>query len=283
MNTSGPLSEAHRFTHEAMNTTFALHFHGINKKTAQGMARECCDLIDFIETRLSLFIDGSDVSRINHLQAGETLYLSEPGHECLMLALEAHAYTKGLFDVTIGSHIEHRKSGDSGPIPPLAGKLTLHPDTPAITCEQPGRKIDLGGIGKGFALDQMKQLLTEWGAESALLTAGASSIVAFGEQQWPVDLTGSNGNMRIFLKNQSLSASGIDIQGNHIVHPAGSDGMPTTPSERIWVTAATATSAEIWSTTLMLIDPEEIRDFLINSNELDAVYSDHKGKLEKLL
>ena len=61
---------------------------------------------------------------------------------------------------------------------------------PAITCEEPGREIDLGGIGKGFALDQLKQLLTEWDADDALLAAGASSLLAFGPSAWPVDLTG---------------------------------------------------------------------------------------------
>jgi thiamine biosynthesis lipoprotein len=283
MNTPDPLSSAHRFTHEAMNTTFTLRFTGMDLVTAKGMARECCDLIDFLETRLSLFREGSDVSRINHLKAGEVLYLSESCHQCLLLALEAHSYTRGLFDITLGSHIEHRKTGEAGPVPSLTGKLSVHPDTHAITCEEPGRKIDLGGIGKGFALDQMKQLLSEWGAEGALLAAGASSILAMGPHQWPVDLKGRGNTRHIFLHEQSLSASGTAMQGNHIVHPDGPDGMPATPCEHIWVTAPTATSAEIWSTALMLIAPSEIRSFLTNNMEVDSVHTDHDGILETII
>ncbi len=56
------------------------------------------------------------------------------------------------------------------------GRLTIHPDIAAVTCDEPGREIDLGGIGKGFALDQLRQILLDWGAEGGLLTAGASSL-----------------------------------------------------------------------------------------------------------
>ena len=168
---------AHLFTHEAMNTTFSLRICEPDQPIAAGMARECFEQLDLLESRLSRFIDGSDVSRINTLPAGETLYLSESTHQCLLAALDAYARTGGLFDITLGSRIAHQKSGDTGVIPPLVGRLTIHPDVAAVTCETPGREIDLGGIGKGFALDQLKQLLIDWGAEGGLLAAGASSLL----------------------------------------------------------------------------------------------------------
>lgn len=277
MNHPVPNSETRRFTHDAMNTTFSLRLRGVDEAVAQGMARECFDQLDYLEARLSRFIEGSDVSRINRMKTGETLYLSEPCHQCLLLALEAHTRTRGLFDITLGTHIEHRKSGDAGPIPPLVGRLTIHPDVPAITCEDPGREIDLGGIGKGFALDQLKLLLTEWGAQDVLLSAGASSLLAFGQHAWPVDLTGDTESLRISLSNQALSASGTGIQGSHIVHPAGRDAMPTTPCKRIWATATNAVMSEIWSTALMLVKPEEIPDFIAGNKEIQCVHVDLDG------
>jgi len=273
---SDPISMpvSHLFSHEAMNTTFHLRICEDDEAIARGMARECFEQLDFLETRLSRFVDGSDVSRINHMRVGDILYISQPSHECLLIALEAQQQTGGLFDITLGRRIEHRKSGDSGPPPDLLGKIIIHPDVPAVTCQEPGREIDLGGIGKGFALDHLQQILIEWGAEGALLAAGASSLLAFGPQPWPVELAGGGGSTRILLRNEALSASGTGIQGSHIIHPAGDAAMPAAPCDRVWVTAATAALAEVWSTALMLMDPDEIADFIAGNEVIRSVHID---------
>ena len=277
-----PLPSARLFTHDAMNTTFRVWLPGSNETLARDMARECFEHLDSLEACLSRFIDGSDVSQINHLQAGETLYLSEHTHQCLLAAVDAHARTGGLFDITLGRHIGHRKSGEPGEPPPLTGRLTIHPDVAAITCEAPGREIDLGGIGKGFALDQLQQLLIDWGAEGALLAAGASSLLAIGPEPWPVDLTGDSESLRISLTNQSLSASGTGIQGSHIVHPAGEDAMPASPCRRVWVISSTAVLAEIWSTALMLVEPDAIAGVIAADVSVGQVYIDRDGRVETL-
>lgn len=277
-----PLPSAHSFTHEAMNTTFHLRLRVPDAAVAAGMARECFDHLDFLESRLSRFIDDSDVSRINHLPAGETLYLSESTHQCLLAALDAYARTGGLFDITLGRRIGFLKSGESGETPPIVGQLTIHPDIPAVTCDAPGREIDLGGIGKGFALDQLRQILTDWGAEGGLLTAGASSLLAFGPDAWPVELSGDGGSLRISLFSQSLSASGTGIQGSHIVHPSGDEAMPQSPCKRVWVTAPTAVLAEIWSTALMLLEPDLIPEFITGEETIEAVYVDWNTIIKKI-
>lgn len=277
-----PLPPARLFTHEAMNTTFHLRIQAAEAPLAADMARECFDHLDFLESRLSRYIDDSDVSRINHLLTGETLYISEPTHLCLLAALDAHARTGGLFDITLGRRIEHRKSGDTGDMPPLLGRLTIHPDIAAVTCDEPGREIDLGGIGKGFALDQLKEILIDWGAEGGLLTAGASSLLAFGPDAWPVELTGDRDSMRISLFNQSLSASGTGIQGGHIIHPGGEDAMPTHSCNRVWVTAPQAALAEIWSTALMLLDPDTLSAFIAGEETISAVHIDRDGVVRRV-
>lgn len=255
------MSEVIHLTHEAMNTVFSLHLRGVDPGTAREVAIECFALIDLLETRLSRFVESSDVSRINTLAAGETLFVSEESHRCLLLALKAHADTGGLFDITLGRRIEHRKSGEQGPEPDLAGRLVIHPDRPAVTCEVPGREIDLGGIGKGFALDLATDLLIDWGVEDALITAGASSMRVLPGGAWPVDLTGDAGTRRIVLQGEALSASGTGIQGSHIVHPGGPDFMPRKGCRRVWVTAGDAAAAEVWSTALMLVEVAEMAEW----------------------
>jgi thiamine biosynthesis lipoprotein len=268
---------AHRFTHDAMNTTFTLRVIEPDPAIARDMARECFERIIFLESILSRFVEDSEVSRINQLQAGETLYISQPCHQCLLAAIDAHVRTGGLFDITLGRRIEHRKSGSPSPPPTVAGKLLIHPDVAAVTCEQPGREIDLGGIGKGFALDQLRELLIERDVQGALIAAGASSMLAFGPEPWPVELTGDSGRTNILLHNAAVSASGTGIQGSHILHPAGDGAMPAAPCKRLWTVAPTAVLAEIWSTALMLLDPDSIPDFIAGEETLQSVHLDRDG------
>lgn len=277
------LPEAHVFSHEAMHTTFRLRICEADAAVARGMARECFDQLEFLETRLSRFIEGSDVSRINRMAAGETLYISEACHRCLVSALQAYQATGGLFDITLGRRIEHRKSGAAGPPPPLTGTLVVHPDVPAVTCGEPGREIDLGGIGKGFALDELHRLLLDWGCEGALLSAGASSMLAFGREAWPVDLASDEEVLRVELRDGALSASGTGVQGAHILHPAGDEAMPAFPVMRIWTTAPNAALAEVWSTALMLLAVEEIPEFLEGESAVTSVFADRGRGVERVL
>jgi thiamine biosynthesis lipoprotein len=279
MKPNDPLADSHPFSHDAMHTTFTLRFRGVDRDTARDVAHECFSQIDWLEARLSRFIDDSDISRINHLRAGETLYLHESTYQCLLLALDACARTGGLFDITLGRQIEHRKSGDSSPPPPPSGSLIIHPDVAAVTCVEPGRVLDLGGIGKGFALDQLRAVLDSWDVDDALLAAGASSWLAVGPTRWPVDLATENQSRRIELCGQALSASGTGIQGGHIIHPGGNEAMPAGGFRRIWVVAAEAALAEVWSTALMLVEPGEIPEIIAELPELSAVHAELDGEL----
>lgn len=216
MNAPSPI---HHFTHEAMQTSFSLELHSSDPRRARDAAHAGIALIDAIESSLSRYIEGSDVWQINHMESGQSLFLAEVCYDCLRLALEAHTRTGGLFDITLGRQIEHRKNSLAGPPPPLDGRLMIDPDKPAIHCLEAGREIDLGGIGKGFALDRVKALLLDWGIDCALLSAGASTRLAFGDHAWSVSLPGAAEARTVELRDQALSASGTAIQGSHIVSP----------------------------------------------------------------
>jgi thiamine biosynthesis lipoprotein len=241
-----------------MNTTFTLRICEADPRLAAVMAQQCFEELDILEGKLSRFIDDSDIARINVMAAGETLYISDDTHACLLLALDYYAKTGGLFDITLGRSIEHRKNKIEGPPPAIEGSLIIHPDRPAVTCQTPGRVLDLGGIGKGFALDQLKQKLIDWNAQSALIAAGASTQLAFGREIWPIEIIGENSRERIDLKDAALSASGTGIQGSHIVHPDGDE--TELPWKHIWLIAPTATAADVWSTALMLLPDHELLD-----------------------
>ncbi|HBM85457.1 MAG TPA: hypothetical protein DD423_01470 [Opitutae bacterium] len=246
------------YTHEAMKTTFTLHLRNDDPQLARQVAHACIALIDEIEAKLSRYVCGSDVWQINHMQTGETRFLSEDCYACLRIALDAHVQTGGRFDITLGRQIEHRKNHTAGPAPQLCGQLMVDPDRPAIHCIEAGREIDLGGIGKGFALDRMQALAQDWGIQSGLFAAGASTQLAFGPQRWDIQLRGDHATRTLSLHNQALSASGIGIQGSHIVSP--DDGRsPHYTYPRIWLQEPTAALADAWSTAAMLMTPDELQ------------------------
>lgn len=276
MGTPVLLGDARFFAHEAMKTTFTLRFADMPEEDARGIARECFELVDRLEQSLSRFIEGSEVWRINHLRVGETLYLSDACHRCLIQSMQGHEATGGLFDITIGRRIRHRKDQESGPEPELHGRLMVHPDVPAVTCEEEGRELDLGGIGKGFALDEMANLLGAWGVGDVLLAGGASSMRAVGTSTWPIDLAGDADMLRLNLADASLSASGTGIQGAHIVHPVGGAGFTGPTSRRVWVTAPGAAESEIWSTAILLVPDEHLATWLSEGGGYERVFIDGK-------
>lgn len=247
------------FSHEAMKTTFQLRMPPGDPQHQRSVAQVCFETLDLLESQLSRFVDGSDVSRINRLRQGESLFISDACYACLIEALRMHQETGGLFDVTLGSRIEHVKEGKEGAAPEIEGSLTVAPDRPLIVCETPGREIDLGGIGKGFALDQLRKILTDWEVESALISAGASTQLAFGTEPWRVELAGDHDRIHAELRGEALSASGTGIQGSHIVHP-DSEGEAKLSYKRVWLKAATAAEADAWSTAVMLMTDGQIAE-----------------------
>ena len=195
-----PLPGCLHFAHEAMNTTYHLRFPEQESKHLHDVSVFCFEELDRLESQLSRFVEGSDVSRINEMKAGDSLFISEACYDCLRQALELHQQTGGLFDITLGVQIEHFKSGHEGEAPPLEGSLTVAPDRPLVECQTAGRHIDFGGIGKGFALDRLQQILIDWEIESALISAGASTQLAHGPTPWPVQLAGDHDSVTIGLQ-----------------------------------------------------------------------------------
>lgn len=239
-----------RFHHPAMNTTFGVLLPAHSHPPAS-LAREIFDLLDDVEDRLSLYREGSDVWRLNRLRAGESLVISEPCHRCLLLAMEVHAQTAGYFDVTVGRQIAALKHhGKAVPHKAPTGLLSIDPDRPVVHCIEEGRWIDLGGIGKGFALDLMAERLREFDLPVAFLSAGASTHLAFGETAMSCSVGPQENPITRTLRNGAISASGDAIQGPHIVSPSGN---MTPTARRAWVHASTATAADAWSTAATII------------------------------
>lgn len=258
-------------THPAMNTLFTVRLKMADERKAAALAGGCFRQLEDLESLLSRYREDSDISAVNRLRPGESLLLHEETWSCLRIALETHAMTGGLFDVTIGSLTAPERQSE------LHGCLSLNPERPEITCIEPGRQLDLGAIGKGYALDRMADTLRELEAGDALLSAGASTHLAIGDSIWPMELIGDSESLTIELLGMSLSASGTGIQGSHIIHPFPGRAGIRLP-RRAWAVAKSAALSDALSTACFLANDGERRDFLSKIPGLaEIVVEDHKG------
>jgi thiamine biosynthesis lipoprotein len=145
--------------------------------------------------------------------------------ECLVIARHVYALTGGAFDVSIGTGLP---------------SLELDADNFLVGATKSGVRIDLGGIGKGYAVDLMAELLEEWGLELALVHGGFSSVLALeapaGLDGWPLTLSDPGAPSRVLARlsarQMALGASGLR-KGDHIVDPR--TGTPPRGRRAAWV------------------------------------------------
>jgi FAD:protein FMN transferase len=193
---------ARRFSHHAMASVFEIHCLHDNASYAQQASRAAFDLVDRLEQGLSRFVANSDVARINDLGAGQATRVSPSTLECLQIALRMYEVTGGAFDVAIGSGLP---------------RLEIDPEGFVVHAQADGIRIDLGGIGKGYAVDRVAELLEEWEVRQALIHGGFSSVLALEappeQDGWPLTLSAPDpGEPRVLARisacQKVLSASG---------------------------------------------------------------------------
>jgi FAD:protein FMN transferase len=270
--THAAMNEIHVFNHTAMATQFQVRIAGEEKTYATQTAQAAFTLTDDLESCLSRFRANSDISRIAQLAPGEKLRLSEPVFACLEIAKKMDAATHGTFSVTAAA----LKTQATAP------QWTLLKEQFSIRCEGGKLEFDLGAIGKGFALDRMAELLREWDCPAFLLVAGGSSILAGDAPSetpgWSCGLGEDNSPQRYWLKNCSLSGSGLAVKGKHILNPL--TGQPTQRQNHAWALADTAAESDALSTAAMVLSETEIAgvvashpDWLVFLQEADEIRS----------
>ena len=199
-------SRFHRFSHRAMACIWEVWIPDQPRDYAQDAAQAAFDEVDRLEEELSRFVDTGDVARVNALSAGQSVVVGADTFECLQLAAKVHVETNGAFDVTVRDEPTawHTRpchppaaspSRQSGIDPPKAEQspgMELDRPTRRVTACIANLSVDLGGIGKGYALDQMIHLLRDWSIESAIVHSGQSTLFALGaaphQSHWTVGI-----------------------------------------------------------------------------------------------
>lgn len=277
-----------------MATTFEFKVRHRNADYAMQALQGAFHEVDRLERLLSRFIEGSDIWRINMAEAGAVVPISQECHAVLSLAFGLHECTEGAFDVTVGGAVDgiRAKGGALLGAEEVENALesrvavTLDREHPRVAVSGAGAGLDLGAIGKGFALDRTMEFLREWGIEDGLLSAGGSSVLAFGrgsssETGWPVRLRGERIPVSFDLVDGALGASGLGEQGRHIVDPRR--GGQCYRHARAWAKAPSAAVADALSTAWMTMTPEEIAVVLARMGPGHmAIVEDDMGELHTI-
>jgi FAD:protein FMN transferase len=272
------LRDVRRYSHEAMATVFEVYAVHPDERYAAQAAQAAFDLADRLERELSRFRSNSDITRVNNLASGESTSVGPSTLECLVIARHLFDLTGGAFDISIGTGLP---------------SLELDADDFKVRATADGVQVDLGGIGKGYAVDLMAELLEEWGIERALVHGGFSSVLALeapaDRDGWPLTLSDPGAPSRVLsrlsMRQTALSASGVR-KADHIVDPR--TGEPVRGRLAAWVALprpaaagvrapadeaprlAPGAVADALTTAFMLLGAEEIASLCGRSPGLEA-------------
>ncbi len=252
-----------------MATVFTITAAHAEPDYARQAARAALEELDLLEDRLSRFRPSSDIARINRLPPGQKTTVAPETLACLQAALTIEQQTDRAFDIGYASQpsadagIELGKAG--GTVRVLAG----------------GGRLDLGGIGKGFALDRMAAILDEWDIQAAQLWTSTSTVLAKGVlakgtspdgSAWSVSIGPEHARRQIPLVDAAISASGTSVRGRHIVDPRS--GHRVCHRVRCWAKAPTAAEADALSTAFMVMSDTEITEYRRRHPHVSAYVSE---------
>lgn len=238
-----------------MGTGFAVRVAGRPADYSRQASAAAFRLVDRIEAELSRFVESSDIARANRLPEGGSIVLGEETMRCLLIAMELSEQTERAFDPT---YFSIRGAQPRTPLHPTL--FALDPASHRLTSLTPSLHLDLGAIGKGYALDRMAEELRDWDVDAALLDGGGSSVLALagppGGRDWPV----TAGGISLSLAHRAIGASGLGEQGEHIADPRSRSTALRT--SRAWALAPSATEADALSTAFFVMSDAEISAFL---------------------
>jgi len=267
-----------RVSRRAMATTFEVALP-YGTRDAIPAAEAALDLIDELEDQLTVYRDHSEVSRLNAPGAG---IVESQLFELLSRCAGWTRETDGAFDIATGTLIKawgfYRREGRIPTAREQADAMSrtgmrhvvLSAESRAVKFRAAGLELNLGAVGKGYALDRAAELLRrEWGVRSALLHGGGSSVLAIGTppddlRGWPVRLrhpTLDRSLGTIYLNDRGLGTSAATFQFfeyngrkyGHVLDPR--TGRPAEGVATASATAPTAAEADAMSTAAFVAGP----------------------------
>lgn len=278
------IASSGKFRHEAMLTFFEIYIIHEDHEYAGQAAQAAFTEIDRLENDLSRFVENSDIARVNSLKTGQSTTVGLDVFECLSIADKMHKETFGAFDITISALFKCWLNEDKSLREPTPqeikeakkrtgmGFMELNGEDLTVKMLADNVSVDLGGIGKGFALDKAMEVLEQWSISTAFVHSGGSTIVASdkpeGTEGWPVTMSLPDKlwnskpqdpeNIQVLKKinlhNTAMSGSNLE-HGKHVIDPR--KAKPVEGNVAAWATAPNGTMADGLSTAMLVMEDAE--------------------------
>jgi thiamine biosynthesis lipoprotein len=274
----------YEFTHRQMGTLFHLILYASDSIKAGETAEMAFKRVDQLNDILSDYKEDSELSRLSATAGtGQKIKVSDDLWRVLQQSAALSRLTNGAFDITVGPYVQlWRRASRQQQLPSrevllkTSGSvgyqhIKLYPGEQAVELTRPGMRLDAGGVGKGYAVDEAMKILQQQGIQSALVDGGGNILVSKappGKKGWQIDLlipqTGQpQRKLTAELVHKAVATSGdmyqfVELDGkrySHIIDPR--TGLGLTSQIMVTVLAREATMADLYSTTLSVLGPQE--------------------------
>ena len=285
-----------------MGTVFEIAAYADSREQASAAIDKAFEEIVQMDDLMSNYKRESALSRLNRSAHFQAQKVPPDLYRAIEQAVQFSKLSGGKFDITVAPLVNLWKaalSGDSMPsltqrqqVEDCIGyqKIELTPPD-QVTFRSSCMQVDLGAIGKGYAVDRAGDILQASGIRNALINSGGSSILAMGsppgQPGWLVHLADPSHKIDpyVMLKDQSVSTSeqtassllGPESAG-HIIDPT--TGRPVDSQFAVSVITSSGTPSDGLSTTLLLLGPKAGKPVVEGMNNVSAIWLSPKAEVE---
>jgi thiamine biosynthesis lipoprotein len=282
-----PDLQRHHLYHDEANRlsmacVYAIEAYGPDAEALPHVLNEALDEVDRIDRLMSHYKADSAISRINREAVRHPVTVEPELFDAIADAMRYNRESGGAFDITVGPLMKawgfFRGDGHMPSASELAAArrhvggahVILDPVARTISFDAIGVELDLGGIGKGYAVDRVVQLLTRRRIAAALVSAGGSTIYGLGappaRDGWEVmiqdPIESGKVALTVSLKDRALSVAGTSekwfeadgVRYSHIMDPR--TGRPVQGVLSVAVLAATGTAGDALDDAFFVLGPE---------------------------
>jgi len=302
LSTVAPAQAAWHSRDEAiMGTAIRVELWHEDKAAAEAAMEAVMQEMHRIDRVMSVFKPDSEISAINRDAAKAPMRVSQEMFDLIGRAIEFSEMSGGAFDITfssVGYLYDYRKAvkpSDTEIAKALPGinyrHLKLDREKRTIHFVRAGVRIDLGGIAKGYAVDNCIALLKARGVREALVSAGGDSRV-LGDRHgrpWMIgirDPRNREGNVAVIpLADAAISTSGDyeryfeadGVRYHHIINPK--TGKSASGVRSVTVIGPDSLTNEGLTKSIFIMGPERGLKLIESMSGIDAVVVDDRGKM----
>jgi thiamine biosynthesis lipoprotein len=287
--TSGTIEQAgsnlnrYELTQSHMGTVCRLVIYADSKEGAERAGAAAFERIQQLDQIMSDYRDSSELMRLCVQPPGQDHPVSPDLLTVLRVAQEVAAASGGAFDVTCGPLSQlWRRARRQKQLPSEAaiaeamgrvgyGRLILNSEAGTVRLMQPGMRLDLGGIAKGYAADQALQALVKAGCSRAMVVLGGEVAVGApppGQPGWKVAIANRSEAAPLLLSHAAVSTSGdaeqyLELNGrrfSHIIDPR--TGWALTASPQVTVITQLGLWADPLATAASVLSSDEAEQLL---------------------